>query len=93
MQKVYAVRDVKADCYGALICCPTRGIAMRTFVEACRQPGSHMAQYREDFNLYELGIFDPVSGTLAGHPLPEYVMSAVEALDAVKVVDAAEVKP
>lgn len=79
MLKVYAVRDVKADAYSALVVLPTRGLAMRGFMDACCQKGP-LSQYPEDHSLYELGEFDEVSGTISGYQTPQYVMSAVEAI-------------
>lgn len=80
MLKIYAVRDVKADAYGTLICCPTKGLALRAFADACADPRSPMAQYPSDYTLYELGTFDPASGSVTGHKVPEYVASAVETI-------------
>lgn len=84
MNKVFSVRDVKADSYGALICCPTRGIALRVFAEACANPQSPMSQYPADFSLYEVGDWDASSGTLVGHKVPEYVASAAEVIQSMK---------
>lgn len=78
MLKVFAVRDVKADAYGNLICVPTVGLATRAFSDACADARSPMAQYPADYSLYELGSFDPASGTIAGLPTPKYVCSAHE---------------
>jgi len=80
MLNLYSVRDVKAEAYGAIICCPSVGLAVRSFSEACLDPKSPMALYPADFSLYELGTFDPNSGTVKGHKVPIYVASAVEML-------------
>ena len=85
MLKVYAVRDVKADAYGNLICVSTAGLATRAFADACADSRSPMAQYPEDYSLYELGTFDPSSGQILGHRLPSLVVSAVSIIDALKV--------
>lgn len=84
MQKVYAVRDVKADSFGSPICCPTDGLATRAFADACADPRSPMAQYPEDYSLYQIGSFDPSAGKLDGVQLPVLVCSAVEVLAMVK---------
>ena len=78
MLKLYSVRDVKAEAYGAIICCPSVGLALRSFQEACQDPKSPMALYPSDFSLYELGSFDPDSGEIKGHKVPTYVASAAE---------------
>ncbi|WNK12978.1 MAG: nonstructural protein [Microvirus sp.] len=86
MLKIFAVRDVKAEAYGALICVMTKGLASRAFVDACSDSRSPMAQYPSDYSLYELGEFDPNSGAVSGHKLPVYIMSATEALASVPKV-------
>nr|QJB19048.1 MAG: nonstructural protein [Microvirus sp.] len=80
MLKVFAVRDVKADAFGNLICVPTKGLAVRAFADACADARSPMAMYPEDHSLYEVGEYDPNSGTIKGHALPQLVISASEVL-------------
>jgi len=80
MLKVFAVRDVKADAYSALVVLPTRGLAMRGFIDAVQQKGP-LSQYPEDHSLYELGEFDESAGTITGYAVPVYIMSAVEAIN------------
>lgn len=80
MLKVFAVRDVKADAFGSLICVSTQGLATRSFLDACLNPQSPMAQYPEDYSLYELGEYDPNSGSVIGHKLPVLICTASELL-------------
>lgn len=87
MLKVFAVRDVKADAFGNLMCVPTVGLATRAFSDACANPQSPMAAYPEDYTMYELGEYDPNTGNVKGHILPKLVMSASEALSLRRVVD------
>lgn len=85
MLKVFAVRDVKADAYDDfLIVCPTVGLAKRSFMEAVAAPNSRLAKYVNDFMLYELGEFDPNSGSIKGLSVPVFIMSAVDAHSALK---------
>lgn len=84
MQNLYAVRDVKADSFGSLICAPTKGLATRSFADACADPRSALALYAADYSLYELGTFDPASGGIVGHATPVYVCSAVEMIAELK---------
>jgi len=85
--KLYAVRDVKADAFGAPMSIATEGLARRSFIEACSDPRSDLAKYPTDYQLYELGQYDPNSGLLvAASPTPKYIMSATEAR-AVPVVE------
>lgn len=84
MLRVYAVRDVKADAFGSLIVCPTKGLALRAFADACADQRSPMAQYPEDYNLYELGTFEPNSGELVGHKVPVHVASASSVVETLR---------
>lgn len=85
MLKIYAVRDVKADAFGALIGCPTKGLAIRAFSDACADGNSPMARCPEDYSLYELGSYDPSSGLLTPHRLPELVVSASSIVEQLKL--------
>ena len=80
MQRVFAVRDVKADAFETLIVLPTRGLALRGFVNAAAQPDSPLNKYPADFMLYELGEYDPNTGSINGHSTPIFISSATEAL-------------
>ena len=84
MMTVFAVRDVKSDAFGAPIVCATKGLAMRSFQEACLDKSSPMAQYPEDFSLYEIGTYEANAGRLTGHPLPQLIVTATEILAQVK---------
>lgn len=86
MLKIFSVRDVKADAYGNLICCPTAGLATRAFADACASPQSPMAQYPSDYSMYELGSFDPSSGVVVGLPVPKFIASATEMIKELKRV-------
>ena len=95
MLKIFAVRDVKADAYGALIFCPTVGLAERSFGDACMELQSPMNRFSGDYSLYELGTYDPATGSLTGHKHPAYVISAAEIIqqrNAPVVVAPVEVK-
>lgn len=84
MLKIYAVRDAKAEAYGSLICCATAGLATRAFADACADSRSPMASYPKDYDLYELGTFDPSSGQVVGYALPKFIASASEMLNELK---------
>lgn len=76
MLNVFAVRDVKAECFGSLMVLPTRGLAIRSFTDACRDARSPMAQYPSDYSLYELGTYDDVSGQIVSHSVPVFLAAA-----------------
>lgn len=76
MMKLFAVRDVKGDSFSAPLCCPTRGIALRGFSDACATPGSDFNKYPEDYQLYEIGEYEPNSATIKALALPSLVATA-----------------
>lgn len=84
MLKLFAVRDVKADAFGAVVGMPTKGLASRGFLEACQDPKSPMAQYPDDYSLYLIGEYDPATGSVKGLAVPELVVTASEVLASVK---------
>lgn len=91
MLRLFAVRDVKADAYGAIICLGTRGLALRAFADACANSQSPMAQYPSDYSLYELGEFEPCSGVVKGLATPVFVASAVDVVQQLKSARGQEV--
>ena len=89
MQKLFAVRDVKADAFGGLVVAPTKGLATRSFLEVCSDRQSPMSQYPEDYSLYYLGDYDPSTGAIKALPIPELVVTASEVLANSKRVEVA----
>lgn len=80
MTKLFAVRDVKADAFGAPMSAPTEGLAKRAFEAGCNNPKTEFYRYPEDFMLYEIGSYDPNSGELVAlKPTPRLVCTAVAA--------------
>lgn len=90
MMKLYAVRDVKADSFGAPISIATKGLALRSFSDACLDPKSEFARFPADYMLYELGEYEPNSGKIVSHNIPVYVASASEMLSK-KEVDSLQI--
>lgn len=77
MMKLYVVRDVKADCFGAPMSIATEGLARRSFLEACLDQRSELSKYPEDYMLYQVGSYDPNSGSLSVlFPAPLFIVSA-----------------
>lgn len=77
MLKIFALRDVKSDSYGGLLCLPTAGIAMRGLMEILANPESPLSKYPDDYSLYELGEFDPSSGMVTALKVPVFVTSVL----------------
>lgn len=83
--KLFAVRDVKADAFGAPHSIATKGLALRGFADTCADERSEFAKYPDDYMLYEIGTYDPNSGQLESHRLPELVASARSIVDQLKL--------
>lgn len=80
--KLFAVRDVKADSFGAPLSIATRGLAVRSFQDACLRKDSDLSKYPQDYMLFELGEYDPNSGRLSSNSVPVFIASAVEVIAA-----------
>lgn len=80
IMKLFAVRDVKADSFGAPMSVQSKGVAMRGFLEACIDSKSELNKYPEDFMLYEIGTYEPNSAAIVPHPVPQLVGTAADAI-------------
>ena len=68
---VFAVYDVQAESYMKPIFTPTKGLAVRSFMDAVNDPNSPFAKYPDDFRLCEIGTFDESTGALVSYEHPE----------------------
>lgn len=73
---MFAVRDLKAGTYGQPFALSNRQVAMRTFTTWVSNPESFFSKFPHDFELYQVGNFDQVSGRLITFDLPDYVCRA-----------------
>lgn len=78
--KLFTVRDNKAGTYGQPFALANRNVALRTLSGWVRNPESFISQYPDDFELFEVGDFDQMSGKLIPLPVPDYVGRASELL-------------
>lgn len=86
MMKLFAVRDVKADAFGAPMSIATKGLAIRSFTDACADRKSDLNRFSDDYSLYELGSYDPNSGLIVTNPMPVFIISASEVLSSAKTI-------
>lgn len=85
--KLFSVRDVKAESFGAPMSILTTGLALRGFAEAASDPQSPLHKFPNDYVLYELGEYEPNSGLIIPLSQPRYVVTAsgiVEMMEAEK---------
>ncbi|AXH77266.1 MAG: nonstructural protein [Microviridae sp.] len=64
MKKCFSVYDSKAQVFSNPFFSLTTMTALRDFQSAALDSNTQIAQYPEDFVLYEIGAFDDEKGTL-----------------------------
>lgn len=75
----FCVRDLAVDTFLPPFFCRHTGEAMRSFTEACGDRSHQFAKHRSDYVLFQLGVWDDVSGLFeAGEP--RRIMSGLEAV-------------
>lgn len=77
VQKVFAIRDAKAENYFNPFYAPTAGEAERNFTAVAMDPKSTICQFPEDFDLFYLGEYDTNSGILKPLTTPQHVIKAL----------------
>lgn len=92
MLKLFAVRDIKAGAFGAPMALPTRALAVRVFGELVEDGRSPYAKYPADFQLYEIGDYDPNSGIITPVDVPSFLVTAFELVQ-VRRSEAAALQP
>lgn len=75
-QKIYSIRDSKAEYFTQPFFKKTHGEAERDFKMLASEPDSKICKFKEDYDLYYLGEYDENTGILTPLPLPEAMMKA-----------------
>ena len=80
MQKVilFAVRDGKGETYGTPFVKASRGEAERTFTQLRRDKSTVVAQFPEDFDLFEIGEYEADTGKVTGYDSPRHMCKAID---------------
>lgn len=86
---VCAIKDQKADCFTPLSCFRHTGQAMRAFINGITTPtndptGQLMQKYPQDYDLYEIGVFDDHTGTMVSHEAPRLLLSGSNVAASIK---------
>lgn len=79
--KLFTLKDVKAESFGAPIAMPSTGIAMRSLLEIAENPNSPVGKYPADFILYELGEWDPSNAQIILHQTMKYVVTVSDLIN------------
>lgn len=74
--KVFAVRDSALGEYLNPFVAPTAEFAIRTFKDQVNQPDCPINAHPEDYELFELGLFDTTTGLIASHQAPMSISRA-----------------
>lgn len=75
--KLFCVRDQKIGSFAEPFSSPTADAAMRALKQAVEAQTSDVGRYPEDFDLYEIAVFNPESGTLEAYSQPKHLTSAL----------------
>lgn len=78
MLKVFSVYDSKADAYLQPFFVVNRAVAIRSFSSAAVDPASNFFRHPADFQLVELGEWDPSLGALVPSEKKVFLGSALE---------------
>lgn len=78
--EVFSVFDKQVQAYMQPFFCRTKGEAIRSFTEACNDPGKPFGKYALDYSLVGLGTFDDNSGSLLFHD-PVRIIGANEVIE------------
>lgn len=74
--KVFALKDSAAQAFGAPIFHPSTGALLRNFSDQVNGKGGErgpLSEHPEDFELYELGMFDDADASFQLLPTPSLV--------------------
>lgn len=73
-----SVFDKKASAYGAPLCYEHVTQALRSYISFARQkPDAMQVQFCEDYDLYQVGEFDQISGAVTPMIPPQYLESMI----------------
>lgn len=77
IQKMFSIRDAKADTYFNPFYSPTQPEAERQFAAVANDPKSTIFQFPEDFDLFLLGEFDTNTGIAKPLDTPLHISKAL----------------
>lgn len=78
MLHVYAVFDKALQAFSRPFFVPTRGVALRGFIDECGNPNSELAKHPSDYELHQVAEFDEITGYFNSVSPTELVVRASE---------------
>lgn len=83
IKQYYSIYDSKAKVFHEyLTACHTPGEAERNFRELANDKNTSIGKHPEDFDLYQVGSFDTVSGKFAALDTPQHIVKAIQLTEA-----------
>lgn len=78
---VCSIKDRAADAFGRPFYVPAVGVAIRSFQDEVNRDAqdSQIFQHPDDFDLFDLGVFDDATGLFDLHPTPVLLMLGKQA--------------
>lgn len=76
--KIFCVYDSKAETYGTPFFMENKGVALRGFQDVANDSSTQICKYPEDFTLFELGSFDPLTAKFVLSSTPTSLGVAIE---------------
>ena len=78
---VCSIKDRAADAYGRPFYVPAVGVAIRSFQDEVNRAAddSQIYQHPDDFDLFDLGVFDDSTGLFDLHSTPVLLMLGKQA--------------
>jgi len=74
---VFSVFDTKAEAFLRPYCAETRGLALRAFTDAVRDPNHEMHRHAEDYTLFQVASFDQETGKVSPLAAPISIVTAI----------------
>lgn len=75
---IFTVRDSKADAYLVPYHMPNVPLAVRIMANSVNDPEHPFCLNPEDYSLYEIGVFDELTGKVTPHEAPIHILNLVE---------------
>lgn len=75
---VFSIRDVKTNVFNTPYFQTSKAGAIRMFADLVNDHQSTVAKHPEDFQLYELGIFNSETAEMLSHAQPQFISNASE---------------
>lgn len=77
LTRMYVIKDTKAGVFNTPFFQHTHGTAERAFQDLINDSQSSVNKHPEDYDLYYLGTYDDLSGSVVGEA-PQHIVSAAQ---------------